>query len=112
MQWIGDDFTDGSIGALPIRVDGLIPARTGQRRFGLRFYHANYPEGVRDKTYSLLTIERSVRFMLARRMEKGVQNVQYLFIHDVTWPWLKRHFGVGPVGDAPEDIEDWLRRNT
>ena len=73
----------------------------------LDFYHANYPEGVREKRYTLQTIERGERFLLARSVEHNP--VRILQIYDINYEWIVRHF-TGLVPDR-EDIQGWLDRN-
>ena len=59
VEFIGDEFSvaDDFRSHSAIRVDSVITAPGGQRCFDLSFYHANYPEGVRDKVYTLQTVE-------------------------------------------------------
>jgi hypothetical protein len=106
-EFIGDEFSPGhelrSYSA--IRVDAIEPSRSGQRRFHLSFCHANYPEGVRDKRYSLDTLERGERFILTRSSEHTTTRL--LLIYDVSWPWLRSHFGVNQSDDS-SDIGRWL----
>ncbi|BCG47930.1 hypothetical protein GEOBRER4_n2783 [Citrifermentans bremense] len=78
----------------------------GTRTFNLHFYHANYPEGVRDKVYKLQTIERTKRFLLARSLDH--QPVRILLIFDISAEWLKAHYP-GLRLDGP--LEAWLDRN-
>ena len=78
------------------------------RRLSLAFYHANYPEGVRDKTYILTTIQRGQHFILALCPDS--QPDRLLLIYAITGTWVKEHFN--PSFDAPEDsIGGWLERN-
>lgn len=106
-EFIGDEFSPGyelrSYSA--IRVDAIEPSRSGQRRFHLSFYHANYPQGVRDKRYSLQTIERSGQFILTRSSEHTPTRL--LLIYNISWSWLRSHFGVEQSDDS-SDIGRWL----
>jgi hypothetical protein len=78
------------------------------RKLSLTFYHANYPEGVRDKTYILTTIQRAQHFILARCLD--VEPDRLLLIYAITGTWVKEHFN--SAFDAPEDgIARWLDRN-
>ncbi|MCX7003273.1 MAG: hypothetical protein NTV22_08375 [bacterium] len=103
---------DGSYGEdrsySPILVTSIVPARNGQRRFELAFYHANYPQGVQDKVYLLRTLVRSDHFILARSVRHTP--VRDLLIYDITWQWLHAHFGVQQPADC-DDITDWLAEN-
>ena len=79
----------------------------GGRRFSLAFYHANYPEGVRDKVYELETIERTATFILARSREHSPSRL--MLIYPVTSAWLREHFGATVADD--EDAQAWLATN-
>ena len=57
VEFIGEEFGDQIRSYSPIRVDEVVCENSGRRLFSLSFYHANYPEGVRDKCYTLQTIE-------------------------------------------------------
>ena len=88
-ELIGDDMpaSDGGVVARsPIRVDALRPHQSGKRLFELAFYHAAYPEGVRDKQYRLQTIERGASFMLARSVEH--RPVRLVLLHALSAQWL------------------------
>lgn len=53
----------------PIWIDEITPLKTGAGLLRLRFFHANYPEGVRDKVYDLQVLQRKRHpgFLRARR---------------------------------------------
>ena len=106
-ELIGDEFGPDSEfrSHSPIRVDAVRPSGGGQRHFTLSFYHANYPEGVRDKTYSLQMLERGERFLLARSLNHTP--VRILLIYDISWPWLRSHFGIQKDGGS-DDLFHWL----
>lgn len=105
---IGDEFDfteDGVRSYTPIKVYGVVPR--GNRTYELSFYHANYPEGVRDKVYTLRTIEREQRFILAH--STGPKPTRYMLVYSITAAWLRRHFGRKIRDD--ENVEAWLSRN-
>jgi hypothetical protein len=106
-EFIGDEFCAAAEfrSHSAIRVDAVAPARSGHRHFDLSFYHANYPEGVRDKVYSLQTLERGAQFILARSADHTP--ARFLLIYDISWPWLRSHFGVQQPSDS-DDITRWL----
>jgi hypothetical protein len=106
-ELIGDEFYPALRSYSPIRVDAVRPMGTGKRVLKLRFYHANYPEGVRDKVYILQTIERGSRFLLAKSMDHEPHRL--LLAYEITASWLREHFGVEVPTDV--DIENWLNRN-
>ncbi|WP_336365469.1 hypothetical protein [Marinobacter sp. C2H3] len=102
---IGEEFGAEIRSYSPIRVDEITPR--GNRRFEVQFYHANYPEGVRNKVYELQTLERSKNFVLARSSPH--QPTRWLLIYAITAEWLNKHFGVAK--DEVLDVETWLERN-
>lgn len=107
-ELIGDEFgpEQDCRSYSPIRVDRFEPM-TG-RKISLMFYHANYPEGVRDKTYILTTIQRGQHFLLARCLDSKPDRL--LLIYAITGTWVKEHFNSS--FDAPGDsIGRWLERN-
>lgn len=107
-EFIGDEFGGELRNYSPIRVDRVIPLSTGKRRFQLHFYHANYPDGVCDKVYTLETIERGKSFMLARSTEDDPARL--LLIYEMSWDWLRTHFSVSRPDDEL-DVQEWLVRN-
>ena len=106
-EFIGDEFEADCCSYSPIRVHHVRPLQTGKRTFELDFYHANYPEGVRNKTYTLETIERGGRFILARSTSH--EPTRLLQIYRLDWTWLERHFDVSPARGT--EVETWLDRN-
>ncbi len=62
-RFLGDELGDNTCS--PIRVDRLEPKGGGKRLLDLHLYHADYPAGVRNKCYTLRTLERGRHFMLA-----------------------------------------------
>lgn len=105
-EFIGDDFGSLVRSYSPIKVSTVRPFLSGERTFELGFYHANYPEGVRDKVYRLRTIERANHFLLAVSVEDKPS--RYLLIYDAGWDWLQTHFGVKP--ESERSVESWLER--
>lgn len=104
---IGDEFEEDRCSYSPIKVKAITPLKTGRGRFRLDFYHANYPEGVRDKEYDLVMVERGGRFLLARSGSHAPARL--LQIYDIDWQWMRRH--CPRIGDEAEDIQQWLSRN-
>lgn len=102
---IGEEFGSEIRSYSPIRVDEITPK--GNRKFELKFYHANYPEGVRNKVYELQTLERNKNFVLAR--SSFHQPTRWLLIYAITTEWLNNHFGV--ARDEVLNVETWLERN-
>ena len=91
----------------PMRVEKLKPKKDGSRAFTLSFYHANYSEGVRNKTYELRTIERAESFIFAERLDSNAKT--FVLILPISTAWLNKHFGAGLLAD--ESPETWLEQN-
>jgi len=83
------------------------PHSSGARTFTLEFYHANYPSGVRDKAYSLTTIERNKEYILAVSNDHDPKRT--LLIFPITNEWLKTHFSASLERD--QTAEQWLEKN-
>ena len=78
-QFLGDEFgNDFDISVSEIRVDRLVTGKSGDRTFRLDFFHANYPEGVQDKSYRLRTIHRGEHSMLVESIEHQPKRYLYL----------------------------------
>ena len=107
-EFIRDEFSEDCCSYSPIRVAEIKPLKSGSRRFSLNFYHANYPEGVRDKCYTLQTIERGESFILARSIEHDP--VRLLQIYEIDGAWMRRHFP-DFYSDPSDDVQQWLSRN-
>lgn len=89
-EFLGDEYgpENDCRSFSPIRVLNVEPM--AERRLSLTFYHANYPEGVRDKTYLLATIQRARGFLLARCL--GVEQDRLLLVYGLTGSWLRERF--------------------
>lgn len=103
-EFIGDEFIEDRCSYSPIKIYSLIACHNGQRRFDLAFYHANYPEGVRDKEYELVTLERGRTFILAKSIQHDPLRI--LQIYDIDENWVRRHFAI--TSPPEQDIQHWL----
>jgi hypothetical protein len=103
----GDEFEDDMCSYSPIKIRRIEPLKHGNRTLRLDFYHANYPEGVREKSYTLQTIERGERFLLARSVEHNP--VRILQIYEINHEWIIRHFP--KLVPDRKNIQTWLDRN-
>jgi hypothetical protein len=108
-QWyaceiIGDEFVEDKCSYSPIRVDQIKPLGNGNREFLLRFYHANYPEGIRNKEYRLRSIERAATFLIAESVEHTQKRI--FQIYDIDNRWMERHFK--DIQLRGTDCKDWL----
>ena len=91
----------------PIKIYDIKPHKTGNRKFTLLFFHANYPWGVQDKEYRLQTLERGETFILAKSTQHDSTRV--LLIYEITNTWIKKHF---PSYDPQDnEIQNWCTRN-
>ncbi len=109
MEFVGDEFFEiPGYRSSPIFVESLVPAKSGNRQFTLSFYHANYPEGVRNKIYNLQTIERGERFILVRSTEHNPTRIMHIFAID--WEWLLSRFTIDRP-DREREIGVWLSSN-
>lgn len=104
---IGDEFGEDRCSYAPIKLHKVEALGDGSRTFVLSFYDANYPAGVRDKTYRLQTVERGQTYLLARSRDH--EPLRFLQIYDIDATWLERHFpGMKRVRG---DIQTWLETN-
>lgn len=105
-EFIGDEFGNDLCSYSPIKIFAIEPLKKGSRGLRLDFYHSNYPEGVRDKSYTLQTIERGERFHLAKSVAHNP--VRILLIYDINREWIMRHFpGLTP---DRKDFNGWMDR--
>ncbi len=106
-EFIGEEFEDEIRSYSPIKIRSLKSTGGGSRRFELSFYHANYPEGVREKTYALRTIERNRSFILASSINHNPTRL--LLIYRLSAEWLVQHFDAD--FSRSESPVSWLERN-
>jgi len=88
MELFGPEFGAEVRHCSPILVHSLRPGGGGKRCFELAFYHSPYAAGVRDKVYSVETLERSEHFLLARVL--GTERLVLLM--ELTDEWLNKNF--------------------
>jgi hypothetical protein len=92
----------------PIRIDGIEPSGTQAGILQLKFYHANYPEGVRNKTYKLKILASGDSFIIAESLDHTPARI--LHIYDIDSAWISRHFPA--TNPNSEDIQEWLNRHS
>lgn len=63
----------GELHESPIRVDGI--ERSGKNHLRLKFHHANYPDGVRDKDYNLRITRESEEGIDAKSLDSRGRSV-------------------------------------
>lgn len=105
---IGEEFGTEIRSYSPIHIHSIQAENLGRRRFTLSFYHANYPEGVRDKVYTLQEIERTRTYLLARSTEHTPTRL--MLIYPISGDWLTKHFGTRAPSDL-SDVQIWLSKN-
>ncbi len=108
-RWYACEIMEGAHGAdlhsySPIRVTRIEPPGAKAGRFELSSYYLNYPEGVRDKIYTLRTIDHGGHLLLAESEDH--EPSRRLLIHDISWSWMREHFEVEP--DRTLDVQAWL----
>jgi hypothetical protein len=106
MEMVSDEFGSALRHYSPIRVDAISPKRLSQRVFDLWFYHANYPQAVRTKMYTLHVLQRGEQFLLAKSTHHTPP--RFLLLHEITVDWLREHFRI----ELPEkcEVDTWLNR--
>jgi hypothetical protein len=91
----------------PILVSKVEALKTGQGLMRLSFYHANYPEGVRDKVYDLRVVARSHDYLAAVRTERGSNCL--MIVIPITRDWLRINFPTLAV-TATDDLHGFLTK--
>ena len=87
----GYDETLGGYSFSPIMVIELKPLKTGQSKFLLKFFHANYPAGVNQKEYDCVKLGHGRTFLLAQSVSHGSAG-RYLTIKKITPEWALLHW--------------------
>jgi hypothetical protein len=92
--------------ASPIWVMEVRGLETGKGVLEVKFWHANYPEGVQDKTYVLRVVAREQGYLLGRRLQWGSKraNGDAILLAEVTPEWVETHFRRRAEGD----MQAWL----
>jgi hypothetical protein len=82
-------WLDGIYDLSPVRIYNVRPLKSGANELELEFYHASYPEGVRDKNYWLRILFRAKTYLLAH--STGHDDNRCVWIGNLTADWLKPH---------------------
>jgi len=93
----------------PIRIYKVRPLKSGNNELQVDFFHAFYPEGVRDKSYRLRILYRGTNYLLAQCPETEGRCV---WLGHLTKDWLKPHVyaeHARAIETAP-DLEIYLNR--
>ena len=76
----------------PIWVSRVAPKKRGKGLLRIEFYHANYPEGVRDKGYDLKVLHRDIGYLLAMRVDEKQKPLGTMILETATLEWMERTF--------------------
>jgi len=106
-EFLGEEFEPEIRSLSPIRVKRVEAKKMNNRILEIDFYHANYPEGVRDKQFRLETLERNAQFYLGRSTEHDPARL--MLIYRITADWLRNNFGAD-ISDQ-DNVGEWLDRN-
>jgi hypothetical protein len=101
-------FSDGGRHYSPVWIRSVIPESKGNRRLDIWFYHANYPEGVRDKVYHLRVLRRTAGYLLAEENDQPTDDVRLILLQQIAAEWLRRHFpdlGIDASGDLGAQLD-------
>ncbi len=94
-----------------IRVLAVRPLRLGKRLLELDFYHANYPDGVRSKTYLLKVLMRQ-RHLLTASLDDGSDRQCLLIIQPLSRTFVRQFFpAFEPNATSLEQIVAALERD-
>jgi len=104
---LGEEFEPKIRSLSPIRINQIESKKMKNRILEIDFYHANYPEGVRDKQYRLKTLERNTQFYLGRSSDHNPARL--LLIYQITADWLRLNFRAN-ITDR-DNVDEWLERN-
>ncbi len=85
-------FPSGERHYSPVWVSEVRPLKTGAGRLVVSFYHANYPEGVRDKVYELTVLHRAPGFVLSKNQTGEIGQERIVIFEAISGDWLRRHF--------------------
>lgn len=93
-QWYAMEclFPDAHRHYSPIWIKAVMPQSGLDGRIDLEFYHANYPEGVRDKLYALRTLRRTSAYFLAEAFGPPEPDRRLILLEAITPTWLRAHF--------------------
>lgn len=99
MEFLSTD--DGNFRRMysPVKIMSIHPKGNGKGLFDLQFFHANYPEGVQTKLYTLRTLQRTPTYLFAERMEQSPPRMGVL-LHDLTTEWLFLHSDIKEPGSS------------
>ena len=76
--------------ASPVKIFRVTPLKRGDGTFKLSFFHANYPEGVQHKVYTLRTLHRSSEVLLAISVDPKEERALAFF--PVVQKWLHAYW--------------------
>lgn len=81
----------GSFEHSPIWLEQVHARGEGRGQLDINFYHANYPNGVRDKHYRLRTLYRCSSYLLAKEEATEDEEPRVLLLSEIRRDWLLEH---------------------
>lgn len=104
--WYGMEylFSNGGRHYSPIWISDITPLKTGRGALRVRFYHANYSEGVRDKEYDLTVVHRAEVFLLGVRIDEEGTSMAPVILQAISQDWLRQHFAWIVADMRPGDV--------
>ena len=93
----------------PIFCHAAVPRQSGAGLIDLRFFHAEYPEGVQDKDYVLRVLRREHGYLLA--LNAISDGERCVLLTDLSPEWFEYHYPesarIKPANLTPAE---WLQR--
>lgn len=108
-------FPSGHWHYSPVWVEEAVPRKTGKGLLLVRFYHANYSEGVRSKEYTIMVLRREEGYLLGFRVDTSSRSQVPILFLGMTREWLCAHFpeaakALPDDGDLPHFLDAWTAR--
>ena len=103
-RWYAYEMLPGYAGRYysPIKIYHVQPLKTGRDILRVRFHNACYAEGVQGFHLELKVLHRGESYMLARIENGSSTEDRGVVICQLTWEWLRTHFGQQVLQRAEE----------
>ena len=85
-------FQSGERHFSPIRVDRVVPRKSGKGLMLLNFWHYNYTQGVQGKGYELRVVSRAEGFLMAVRVSSSGSYRMPVILSPISAEWMREHF--------------------
>ncbi len=77
----------------PIKVNRVIPKKSGDSLLRLGFYNAAYAAGVQNFDLELKVLARAENYMVATIQDEGAsKDIRSAVISPITFRWIEKHF--------------------